>query len=54
MLKLCPTGEVHAHLEKKAAVAIQGEWAAQRRLSEDEGDMNIRNWEQRNSDIVLL
>ena len=34
-------------------MAVRGECAAQRRESEAEADMDIRNWEQRNSDMVL-
>ena len=44
---------LHAHLEQKAELAVQGECAAQRRLSEAEAEMNIRNWEQRNSDVAV-
>ena len=44
---------LHVYLEQKAEFPVQGECAAQRRLSEAEADMNIRNWEQRNSDIAL-
>ena len=34
--------------EQKAETAARGECAAQRRLSEAEANMDIRNWEQRN------
>ena len=34
-------------------MAVQGECAAQRRVSEAEADMDIRNWEQRNYDTAL-
>ena len=43
---------LHDYLEQKAELAVQGECAAQRRFSEAEADMDIRNWEQRNSDIA--
>ena len=36
----------HVHLEQKAESAVQGKWATQRRTSEAEADMDIRNWEQ--------
>ena len=38
---------LHVYLEQKAELADQGECVAQRRFSEAEADMNIRNWEQR-------
>ena len=34
---------LHVYLEQKAELVVQGECAAQRRLSEAEADMNIRN-----------
>ena len=40
-------------LEQKAELAVRGDNAAQKRLSEAEADMEIRNWEKRNSDIAL-
>ena len=42
----------HVYLEQKAELAVQGECAAQKRFSEAEAEMVIRNWEQRN-DIAL-
>ena len=36
---------LHVYHEQKAEIAIRGECAAQRRLSEAEADMDIRNWE---------
>ena len=55
--KMCKLGSerrnLHAYLEQKAGLAVQGGSAAQRRLSEAEADMDIRNWEQRNSDVAL-
>ena len=44
---------LHVYLEQKVELAVQGECEAQRRLSEAEADMDIRNWEERNSDIAL-
>ena len=43
---------LHAHLEQKTDLAVRGECVAQKRLSEAKAEMNIRNWEQRNSDIA--
>ena len=45
---------LHVHLEQQAELAVQGECAAQRRLSEAEADMGIRNWEQGNSDMAFF
>ena len=44
--------ERRVNLKQKAEVAVQGECAAHR-LSEAEADMDVRNWQQRNSDIAL-
>ena len=44
---------LQVYLEEKAESAVEGECAAQKRLSEAEAEMNIRNWERRNSDIAL-
>ena len=44
---------LHVYLEQKAEMAVPGECAAQRRLSEAEADMDKRNWEQRSADIAL-
>ena len=43
---------LHVYLEKKAELAVQGTCAAQKRLSEVEAEMDVRNWEQRNADIA--
>ena len=43
---------LHLSLERKAEFAVQGECAAQKRSSEAEAEMDIRNWEQRNADIA--
>ena len=39
--------------EQEAEWAVQGECAAQKRLSEAEGDIDTRNREQRNADLAL-
>ena len=44
---------LHEYLEKLAERALQGECAAQNRLSEAEVEMNRRSWERRNSDVAL-
>ena len=44
---------LHVYLEQKAELASRGEEAAQKILSKAEADMEIRNWEKRNSDIAL-
>ena len=44
---------VHVYLERKAELAFERECAAQKRFSEAEGEMDVRNWEQRNADIAL-
>ena len=44
---------LHVYLEHKAELAVQGESAAHRRLSEAEADMNIRDGEPKNSDMAL-
>ena len=44
---------LHVYLKHKAEMAVRGGCAAQRRFSAAEADMDIRNWEQRNSDIAL-
>ena len=50
----CVKGEISMPtLKRKAELAVQGECAAQKGLSEAEADVNIRNWEQRNSDIAF-
>ena len=45
---------LQVYLEQKAEMAVRGECAAQRRLSEAEADMDIINWEQGNSDMALF
>ena len=44
----------HAYLEQKTDLAVLGECAAQKILSDAEAHMDIRNWERRNSDIALF
>ena len=44
---------LHVHREQKAESAVRGECAGQKRLSEAETDMEIRIWEQRNSEMAL-
>ena len=44
---------LHVHLEQKAELAVQGECAAQKRLSEAETEVDICIWKQRNSDLAL-
>ena len=45
--------DLHRFLERKAEFAVRGEKSAHKRLSEAEAEMEIRNWEKRNSDIAL-
>ena len=44
---------LHAYLEQKAEMAVQGECVAQKRLSEAEAEMDIGNWEQRDAENAL-
>ena len=44
---------LYVYLEQKAEFAVQGEYSAQRRLSESEADMDVREWEKRSSDFAL-
>ena len=44
---------LHVYLEQKAEMAVRGQCAAQRRLSEAEADME-RSWEPRNADMAPL
>ena len=44
---------LYVYLEQKADLAVQGEYSAQRRLSEAEADMDMREWEKRGSDLAL-
>ena len=43
---------LHAFLERGAELAVQGDSEAQKRLSEAEAEMDIRNWDLRNVDIA--
>ena len=43
---------LHEFLERKAESARRGESAAQKRLPEAEADLEIRRWEQKNSEIA--
>ena len=45
----------HAYFEQEAELAVQGKCVAQKRLSEAEAEaeMDKRNWDQRDADIVL-
>ena len=38
---------------QKAELAVQGERAAHKRLSEAEAEMVTRNWQQRNANVAL-
>ena len=42
----------HDYLGRKAELAVRGESAAHRRLTE-EADLEIRRWEQKSSEIAL-
>ena len=53
MQTLSERRNLHVYLEHKAELAVPGECAAQKRLSEAEADVGIRNWEQRNADVAL-
>ena len=44
---------LHRNQERKAGSAVRRESAAQKRLSEAEADLEIRRWEQKNSEIAL-
>ena len=44
---------LHTYLERKAESAVRGESAAQKRPSEAEADMEVRNWEQKRSEVAL-
>ena len=43
---------LHEFLQRKAESSVRGESAAQKRLSEAEADLEIRRWEQKNSEIA--
>ena len=45
--RLSDRQNLHVYLEQKADLGVQGECAAQRRLSEAEADMSMIHWEQR-------
>ena len=44
---------LHKILERKAELAVRGEKLAQQRLNEAEADVEIKQWDTRNSDIAL-
>ena len=44
----------HEFLEKESDRALQGEFAAQTRLSEAQAELDRREWERRNADIALF
>ena len=44
---------LHKFLDRKAELAVRGETLAQQRLHEDEAEVEIKNWEKRDSDIAL-
>ena len=44
---------LHEFLARKDESAVQGEIAAQKRLSEADSDLEIRRWDQKNSEIAL-
>ena len=44
---------LHVYLEQKAELAVQGERAAHKRLSEAEAEMVTINWQQRNANVAL-
>ena len=44
---------LHEFLEQQAQLAVLGENAAQRKLTEAESDMEIKKWERRNSECAL-
>ena len=45
--------KLHVYLEQKAELAVQGECAAQKRFSEGDEDMEVRNSEHKNSDVAF-
>ena len=53
MQTLSERRNLHVYFEQHAELTVQGECAAQKRLSEAEAEMNMRNREQRNSDFAL-
>ena len=44
---------LHNILERKAELGVRGEKLAEQRLYEAEADVEVKHWEQRNSDIAL-
>ena len=40
--------------ERKAELAVRGENLAQQRFYEAEADVEVKNWEKRNSDVAFL
>ena len=44
---------LHEYLERKAESAVRGEIAAHKRLCEAEAGMEMRRWEQKNSEVAL-
>ena len=44
---------LHKILERKGELAVRREKLAQPRLYEAEGDVEVKHWEKRNSDIAL-
>ena len=52
--KLCPKGDFSmSTLNRKLNWPVQEECTAQKRSSEAEAEMDIRNWEQRDADLAL-
>ena len=44
---------LYVYLEQKGELAVQGQYSAQRQLSEAEADTDVRKWEKRRPDIAL-
>ena len=44
---------LHKFLERQVELAGRGENAAQKRISEAETDMEMKDWEKRNSEFAL-
>ena len=44
---------LHKFLERKAELAVRGEKVSSEKFSEAEAEIEIRNWEKRNSDSAL-
>ena len=48
-VRTCSEGQhLHDYLERKAELALRGESAVQRRLTDAEADLEVRRWEQKN------